>query len=61
LVTVGWQEKMVTVVVALKVSVSVARTPALTATAPRATKMIAARIVDDDDWALKKCFWGDEK
>jgi hypothetical protein len=49
---------MVTVVVALKVSVSVARIPALTEMAPRATKMIAARIVDDDDWALKKCFFG---
>jgi hypothetical protein len=47
---------MVTVVVALKVSVSVARTPALTAMAPRPTRMIAARIVDDDDWALKKRF-----
>jgi hypothetical protein len=40
---------MVTVVVVLKVLVSVAQAPALTIMAPRATKMIEARIVSHDD------------
>jgi len=55
-VTVGWQERMVTVVVVLNVSVSASQAPALRASAPRATKTIEARIVDGDDWASKRCF-----
>jgi len=48
-VTVGWQERTVKVVVVLTVSVSVSQAPALRARAPRATKTIEARIVDEDD------------
>lgn len=55
-VTVGWQERTVRVVVALKVSVTVSQAPASKARAPRATMMAEARIVDDDDYALKVGF-----
>jgi hypothetical protein len=56
LVTVGWHERIVTVVVVLNVSTEVyAPAAALRAKAPRATTRIEARIVDDDDWALEKC------
>lgn len=54
--TVGWQVRTVTVVVVLTVSVSVFKAPAptLKARTPRATR-IEARIVDDDDWLLDEC------
>lgn len=52
LVTVGWQVRIVTVVVVLTVSVSVFKAPTLKARTLRATR-IEARIVDDDDWLLR--------
>jgi hypothetical protein len=57
LVTVGWQVRIVTVVVVLTVSVSVFKAPTLKARTPRATRIVA-RIVDDDDWLLDECFGG---
>jgi hypothetical protein len=54
-VTVGWQERIVTVVVVLSVSTEVyAPAATLRAKAPRATTRVEARIVDDDDWTLMK-------
>ena len=57
--TVGWQVRIVIVVVVLTVSVSVFKAPPATlkARTPRATR-IEARIVDDDDWLLDDCFGG---
>lgn len=54
--TVGWQDKMVTVVVVLSVSTKVDQAPVLRARAPRATMRVEARIVDVDDEALNWCF-----
>lgn len=59
--TVGWQERMVTVVVVLNVSVRTPPATALMARALRPTKVIEARIVENDDWTLKKVFGGCEE
>lgn len=56
--TVGWQERIVTVVVVLNVSVRVSPATALMARALRPTRMIEARIVENDNWTWKKCFGG---
>jgi hypothetical protein len=56
LVTVGWQDKMVTVVVVLSVSTKVDQAPVLRARAPRATMRVETRIVDADDEGFELVF-----